>query len=289
MTRPLVACDLDRTLIYSRAAMRLGEPVAHPVCVEVYDGRETSFASAAALAGLAGLSRRAELVPTTTRTEQQLLRVSLPGVRVRYAVATNGGCLLVDGVRCPDWDDEVSRRLAESASYDEAATALEGLFSRPWVCKVRDAERRFRYAVLDRPRVDPDWYAELDETAAGLGWTASVQGRKAYVVPRQLTKEAALAEVVRRAGASLRLAAGDSLLDRGMLAWADAAIRPAHGELHEAGWQPVGVRVTRRAGGGAAEEIVAWLADTVENAVAGDVAGVHYGGADRLPVQLGGA
>jgi hydroxymethylpyrimidine pyrophosphatase-like HAD family hydrolase len=84
----------------------------------------------------------------------------------------------------------------------------------------------------------------------------SVQGRKAYVVPDSLTKEAALAEVVRRVGASRVVAAGDSLLDQGVLEYADVAIRPAHGELHEAGWTRPGLVVTSRSGGGAAEEIV---------------------------------
>lgn len=261
--RALLACDLDRTLIYSRTAMTLGEPVTDPVCVEVYDGAETSFVSPRALARLAEVAASANLVPTTTRTAVQYARVALPGVRVRYAVTTNGGALLVEGRRCPDWDREVAARLSGSASYDDAAAALADVFSRPWVRKVRDAERLFRYVVFERTGVEKDWYAELDAVAAGLGWTASVQGRKAYVVPRDLSKEAALTEVARRAGATRTAAAGDSLLDAGMLAWADAAIRPAHGELHDLGWQRPGLRVTGRSGGGAAEEIVEWFAGQV--------------------------
>ena len=259
--RPLLACDLDRTLIYSRAAMELGDPVVDPVCVEVYQGAPLSFTSPRALARLAEVSRRAELVPTTTRTVAQYERVALRGVRVRHAVTTNGGGLLVDGHRCADWDREVAGRLSGSASHHDATAALADVFARPWVRKVRDAERLFTYAVFNREAVDPDWYAELDQVADGLGWTASVQGRKAYVVPRELTKQAALTELARRLGASSTAAAGDSLLDAGMLAWADAAIRPAHGELHDVSWRRPGLTVTRRAGGGAAEEIADWFAE----------------------------
>ncbi|CUR56870.1 conserved hypothetical protein [metagenome] len=252
----MIASDLDRTLIYSEAAMRLGEPVADPVCVEVYEGRPISFVSPLALAGLAELSRRVDVVPTTTRTVAQYERVSLPGVRTPFAITTNGGRLLVDGVACPDWDRAVADELADSAAYEEAVLALAGAFDRPWVLKVRDAERLFLYTVFDRALADPDWFGELDSVAGGLGWTVSVQGRKAYVVPAALTKQAALAEVVRRTGATRVVAAGDSLLDQGFLEAADVAIRPAHGELHDAGWCPPGLIVTRRAGGGAAEEIV---------------------------------
>ena len=164
--------------------------------------------------------------------------------------------MLVDGRRCRDWDDEVERRLAGSASYDEAAAALAGAFHRPWVLKIRNAEDRFTYTVFDRSRVESAWFDELEAIGRGLGWSVSVQGRKAYVVPDALTKEAALAEVVRRVEATFVVAAGDSLLDRGVLEYADVSIRPAHGELHEAGWEPPGLVVTRRSGGGAAEEIV---------------------------------
>jgi predicted mannosyl-3-phosphoglycerate phosphatase (HAD superfamily) len=142
--------------------------------------------------------------------------------------------------------------------------ALSSAFDRPWVLKIRDAERRFLYTVFERAEADPDWFAELDEIATGLGWGLSVQGRKAYLVPLALTKQAALAEVVRRVGATTVVAAGDSLLDRGLLESADAAIRPAHGELHDSGWCPPGLVVTNRAGGGAAEEIVDFFAELVD-------------------------
>ncbi len=252
----MIASDLDRTLIYSSDAMHLGEPVAQPVCVELYEGRETSFVSPIALAALAETSQRVDFVPATTRTVAQYERITLPGVRTPFAITTNGGRLLVDGVPCPDWDRSVATRLADSAPYDEAALALAGVLDRPWVLKIRDAERLFVYTVFDRALADSDWFAELDSVAVGLGWTLSVQGRKAYVVPAALTKESALAEVVRRTGAAQVVAAGDSLLDRGILEAADIAIRPAHGELHDARWCPPGLMVTRRSGGGAAEEIV---------------------------------
>jgi len=262
----LLASDLDRTLVYSAKAMGLGEPVVDPVCVELHHGAETSYVSPLALKGLAELSQELPFVPTTTRTATQYLRIRLPGVRIRHAVTTNGAGLLVDGVPCRDWDDRVRAELAGVAPYDEAEAALADVFARPWVRKIRNAEDRFTYTVFDRRTVDPDWFAELEALARGLGWVVSVQGRKAYVIPATLTKEAALAEVVRRVGATRVAAAGDSLLDRGLLTYADVAIRPAHGELHDEGWTTPGLIVTTRAGGGAAEEIVelfARLADEV--------------------------
>ncbi len=251
----LVASDLDRTLIYSATAMRLGEPSADPVCVEIFEGEPISFMSASAVAELAELSRTTVFVPVTTRTVAQYSRIRIPGVEAPYAVTTNGAVILEEGRPCPRWRAQVEANLAGDASYDEAAKALAPVLERPWVRKVRDAEECFVYAVFEPDEVEAAWYAELAAVAEGLGWVVSVQGRKAYAIPRGLTKEAALAELARRTGATTVLAAGDSLLDRGILGFADRAIRPAHGELH-------GLAVTRHAGVRAGEEIVSWLSES---------------------------
>ncbi|MDF9717503.1 HAD family hydrolase [Nocardioides sp. ChNu-99] len=253
----LVASDLDRTLIYSAAAMQLGEAVAEPVCVEVYDGRPTSFMDPAALDALGALSERTPFVPVTTRTREQFGRIVLPGVRSTHAVTTNGAVILDGGTPCPEWAAEVRRRTAGGASYLDATRALRPVWEHPWVRKVRDAEEQFVYAVVEPALTPAEWYDELADATTALGWVLSVQGRKAYVIPPGLTKEAAVAEVARRIGADAVAAAGDSWLDAGMLAAADHAVRPAHGELHAQEWSTPGLRVTTAAGGRAAAEIVA--------------------------------
>jgi len=255
-SRVLVASDLDRTLIYSAAAMALGESVVDPVCVEIYDDRPTSFIHPDALAGLVALSAATWFVPVTTRTRAQFGRIVLPGVRVTHAVTTNGGVLLSDGVPCPDWAAEVARRTAEGASYPEAVRALAPVWERPWVRTVRDAEELFLYCVVETADTPAEWYDELLEAVTALGWVLSVQGRKCYAIPPGLTKQAAVAEVVRRVGADAVAAAGDSWLDAGMLAAADHPVRPAHGELHDQGWSTPGLTVTTSAGGRAGAEIV---------------------------------
>lgn len=252
----ILASDLDRTLIYSAAAMRLGRPVDDPVLVETYDGRPTSFVDPAALVELVALSAEVPFVPVTTRTREQYARIGLPGVRVAAAVTTNGAVILVDGEPCGDWAADVRRRGEAGEPYAEARRATEPAWDHPWVEKVRDAEGQFFYAVVDAARTPAHWYDELAATAARIGWVLSVQGRKCYLIPPGLTKEAAVAEVARRLGADAVAAAGDSLLDAGMLAAADLALRPAHGELHDQGWSCPGLLVTPSAGGRAAAEIL---------------------------------
>lgn len=258
-SRGLVASDLDRTLIYSAKALALGDPVSDPVCVERYLDGEQSFLSARALAGLGELSLRAEFVPVTTRTVEQYRRIRFPGVRVGHAITTNGAIILDDGRPCGDWTARVAQRLTEVTPYVDARAKLAPLLVGDWVRGLRDADEFFLYVLLHPELIPSGWVDEVSALADGLGWTSSLQGRKLYLIPRTLTKEAALAEVAARTGAESVLAAGDSLLDKGLLLAADRAIRPAHGELHEQGWRPEGIDVTRHAGGLAADEIVAWF------------------------------
>ena len=115
--------------------------------------------------------------------------------------------------------------------------------------------------MVDRAALPAGWVAELAAWCSPRGWAVSLQGRKVYAVPRPLTKSAAAAEVLARAGAGPLLAAGDSLLDADLLTAADHAIRPAHGELAEAGFTLPRLAVTRETGVLAGAELLRWLAD----------------------------
>ncbi|WP_225821081.1 HAD family hydrolase [Streptomyces naphthomycinicus] len=236
----LVASDLDRTLIYSSAALALTMPDARAprlLCVEVHEAKPLSYLTETAARLLTDLGDAAVFVPTTTRTRKQYQRISLPGPPPKYAICANGGHLLVDGVTDADWHAGVQARLAdECAPLAEIREHLLRSADPVWARKHRVAEDLFAYLVVERELLPADWVKELAVWAEDRGWTVSLQGRKIYAVPRPLTKSAAVREVVRRTGAELTLAAGDSLLDADLLLAADRGWRPGHGELADAGW-----------------------------------------------------
>jgi hypothetical protein len=272
MTGPvLVALDLDRTMIYSGPAVSLDGARIDPAelaVAELRDGEPVSFFTRRARTTLAELSLSAAVVPATTRSQEQYRRVRWPGPPPQYAVVTNGGGLLVDGNLCADWTAQVEVALADSATTAEVAMRLCRLVTHDWVLRLRIVENLFCYLVLDRDRLPPATFTELRDWCAERGWNVSLQGRKLYVVPARMTKAAAVAEIARRMGAERVLAAGDSLLDAELLAAADQAIRPAHGELHAAGWQVPGLWVTESSGILAGEEIVTRLLAAVRSAAA---------------------
>ncbi|AIY02281.1 hypothetical protein ART_2682 [Arthrobacter sp. PAMC 25486] len=256
----LVACDLDRTLIYSKNALWLtGADKDAPAMVvaEVYDGAPLSFMTRTAQELLLELKSAAVFVPVTTRTQAQYERVQLPGPVPDYAVTSNGGVLLHHGVPDAHWNAQLTARMAAACAPLETIEAhLSNPDFAPWILRLRRAEDLFAYAIIDRAVMPDSFLADLVELCAGAGWGVSVQGRKLYCVPLPINKSDALAEVARRTGSGTVIAAGDSLLDQDMLAAADLAFRPLHGELHDAGWLASNLRLTSVRGVLAGEEIL---------------------------------
>lgn len=256
----LVASDLDRTLIYSAAALALGMPDAEAprlLCVEVYERKPLSYLTETAAELLGELSRAAVLVPATTRTREQYGRIRLPGPPAPYAICANGGHILDSGGSDPDWQRQVRSSLDEGCA--PLAAVREHLLRSAdpaWLLKERVAEDLFAYLVVERSLLPDTWVKDLAGWADGQGWTVSLQGRKIYAVPKPLTKSAAVAEVARRTGAGRVLTAGDSLLDADLLLAGDAGWRPGHGELADTGWTAPHVTALAERGVAAGEEIL---------------------------------
>lgn len=269
---PLIASDLDRTLIYSAAALDLTMPDAEAprlLCVEMYEHKPLSFMTERAAALLAELADRTLFVPATTRTPEQYRRVSLPGPAPRFAVCANGGHLLVDGVSDPEWQAVVRERLTECAPLADVRAHMLRHAQDAWLRKERIADDLFVYLVVERSLLPDTWVKELADWAGPRGWNVSLQGRKIYAVPRPLTKSAAVAEVARRTGSPATFAAGDSLLDADLLHAADRGWRPAHGELAESGWDPRHVRALTEQGVMAGEAILRAMGAALTSAGAG--------------------
>ncbi|MBF6546808.1 hypothetical protein [Nocardia brasiliensis] len=262
----LVATDLDRTMIYSRNAFS-AHPEVPTVCVEHLEGAPLSFMTTAAALRMQTLTQPAAVVPTTTRTIKQFNRIQLPGAPWRYAITSNGGNILVDGVPDLRWRIDIDAKVrAGGATLSEITTELRARIGDSWVSKFRVADDLFCYLVVRPKEVPEGFLAEWDAWCRPRGWSASQQGRKIYTMPQVVCKSHAVAEVRRRllesgelATESRTFAAGDGALDAEMLRAADYAIRPRHGELEHLNWTHPNLTITRATGILAGEEIINWF------------------------------
>lgn len=255
----LVATDLDRTLVYSAGARRLGVDDAAVVPVEVRDGRPVSYMTVAAAELLCRLNRSATVVPVTTRIQEQYRRILLPGPPPQYAITANGAELLVDGVPDGAWSRQVSAMLRGGFPLDAVWEQVGHICHPEFTIMLRNADDLFCYAVVRPNQLPAGFVDDVSGWAAERGWRTSLQGRKLYWVPEVLTKSAAVREVAGRAEAGRILAAGDSLLDVDLLLAADSGIHPRHGELYEQGWSAPSVVRTAASGIAGGEEILRWF------------------------------
>lgn len=245
----LVVTDLDRTLVFSRRRLGGIAPAAL-ACVERRDGVPCGWMTPRSSALLAELAAAALWVPVTTRTTAEFSRLALPGPP-RVVVCAHGGVLLVDGRPDEAWGARVARVAARAAPVGEVARLVSGLVGTPRVC-----EGLFLVVDVDPARVPPGSSDDLAAALRPCGWWTRRVDRKLYAFPAGLDKASALGALRARFGGDPVLAAGDSVLDAGMLGAADAAVVPAHGEPGEL---PSSVAATRSSGVAAGEEIAAWL------------------------------
>jgi hypothetical protein len=266
MTAVLVATDLDGTVLFSERALGLDRPdPARLRPVDVVGAQTYGYMTDAVQAHWSRLVGTGALVPATTRSVPQYTRLRLPGPAPRYAVVCNGARLLVDGESDPGWERTVRAAMATGgAPFDEVLSAANRWGHERGFAAVRFVEDFFVYLSV---QVREDWLTgfagEVAAWCRSRGWRASLQGRKLYLLPATLDKAPAVAEVAARLGATRVIAGGDSLLDERMLRDADAAIRPAHGELHVTGYTAPNCRTTVGRGAAAGDEIMDWYAEQI--------------------------
>lgn len=256
----MVACDLDRTLIYSANSMKLDGPdrdAPSLVVSEVYGGVPLSFMTRAAEGLLRGLTQEAIFVPVTTRTKEQFHRVRIPGRGQGYAVTTNGAVLLHNGEPDREWAEHIQETVgAYCAPLNDVLDYLTGPGAVESILRVRSAEDVFVYSIVNREDLSAQYLEDLTGWCKERGWSTSLQGRKLYCVPSPVTKESAVSEIRRRMSVDVLVAAGDSKLDAGILELADHAIRPSHGELEQMEFKRQHLAVTSSSGILAGEEIL---------------------------------
>lgn len=264
MGKPIVAVDLDQTMIYSQNSMGTDDTDDHLFHVtEMYQQKPLTFMTSVAYNHLEILNTYAYLVPVTTRTHDQFSRVKIPGTtkwdleskQTQYAINTNGAVILIDGEPSKKWEKHIRKQFESVVSSEEIATELTQYANAPWHISTRNASDYYHYMIIDVMTIPQETLTYLGATMRGYGWDISLQGRKLYFIPHFISKGNALAEVARLSQADYVMAAGDSILDRSMLEMADLSFRPNHGELEGIGYMIPNMQKTLRNGIYAGEEL----------------------------------
>lgn len=210
--------DLDNTLIYSYKR----EIGPCKKCVELYQGREVSFMTEYSYEKLREVNRNLCLVPTTTRSVEQYQRIDLGLGRLRYALAANGGVLLLDGQSDERWYRESLELAAKSSQeLDLGYDVLKKDEHRSF--EIRKIHELFLFTKSSDPeQTVRRLRGSLDETKVDVFHN----GIKVYVIPKEINKGTAVRRFQERFKTGPVIAAGDSEFDIPMLREADVALAP---------------------------------------------------------------
>ena len=146
----------------------------------------------------------------------------------------NGGNVLINGAVDYEWNQKVLDNIKHNClPAKEILAKFQEIMHEKWILNGRYVEGLFHYFVINRDELPQDELISFAKWAESNCWKVSLQGRKVYLVPEVLNKEAAVSYIRDLENESRVIASGDSLLDLGMLEFADYAIAPRHGEIYQ--------------------------------------------------------
>lgn len=232
----LYASDMDRTLIFSAAFLReVGKTVESEsenleVC-ETKGDKIISYISKDVKKQLTEISRHPDVtfIPVTTRSIEQFKRINT-GAYHKYAIVDCGGTILEDGEPIKEWEDYIANQYTKPAMM----WLFMDMGEIKGIEKLEIVDQKFLFAKLGDDATHDGKY--FDEASAYVkqrypDFEILRQGKKVYAVPRAFSKAIALRWMQKRLEINTLVASGDSLVDLNMLALANYAIIPNHGEL----------------------------------------------------------
>lgn len=229
----LFTSDLDRTLIFSERTKLANSDYK---CIEHYDGRNVSYISTTTMERLKKLNSMLDFVPVTTRSFQQYKRLTLfqRNLQPKIAIAANGGVIIQNGEIDEVWQQYINQKMNElPLLFPQIRAHYSAIFNAPYVLRIYEVEQLFFVLIIDNEKLTKMELQHLQLELEQYDWTCCLLGRKIYILPRFLTKGAAVQYIKSQYKYDLHIAAGDSELDLSMLELADKCFIPQHGDLEK--------------------------------------------------------
>lgn len=228
----IYATDIDRTLIFSHKFLEEYKPDCAYNTVEKLNDKEISYMSADVLKRLRKLSenKSIEIIPVTTRSIDEYNRIDL-GIKLKFVIAACGGVILENGEPIKEYDAVITSDIS-AVELLQASMDLSELKS-----VQRDSkyiENKYIFNKTNNAKLFDEEIAPLIYTYTSLNFIR--QRDKIYVIPKSFSKGVALRWLTHYIGADTVVATGDGELDLAMLATADYAVIPKHGDLIKEGY-----------------------------------------------------
>lgn len=232
----LLTSDLDRTLIYSKRMLEQYPYFDEIIPVEEIENRNISFMSQKSIDSLQELNQNHLFVPVTTRAVHEFNRIHIFRNKIvpKFAITSNGGTILIDGKVDKEYDTLIRRKLDNtSIPKEELMQRFDKIRHKDWVVKEFYVEDLFYVFHIVKDNIPTDELLAFEMEIKALGWVMFLHLRKMYFLPASLTKEFAVSKLKEKIDFDIHVAAGDSLMDYGMICEADLGYSAAHGEIFQ--------------------------------------------------------
>ena len=228
----LYATDIDRTLIFSHRFMKEYKPKDEYILVEEKDGKEISYMSKKAYNKLQEIYNNPDIifVPVTTRGIDEYNRINL-GIKPKIAVVASGGIILENEKIIEEYDNIIKKDIDNidlmQANFDISemeSVGREGKF----------IENKYVFNKTKNIKLFDVEISPIMQAHTSLNIIR--QRNKVYAIPKSFTKGTAVRWLQHYTKADKLVVSGDSELDLTMLAIADYAVVPKHGDLFKCGY-----------------------------------------------------
>lgn len=228
----LYATDMDRTMIFSHRFIKEHKPTSEYALVEKKDDKEISYMSNKVISRLHDLNENEHIsiVPVTTRSIEEFKRINL-GIKTRFAIVSNGGTILEYGKPMDSWEGYIKDNINR---FDLADCALDMSELASVSRESKFIDNKYIFNKTNNPEVYDAEVGALIGKYPNLTFVR--QKNKVYAIPKCFSKAIALRWLQNRIGYAKLVASGDSELDLPMLAIADYAVIPDHGDLLKCGY-----------------------------------------------------
>ncbi len=231
----IFASDLDQTLIYSKRFLENLSNVELEKIELVEDKNENirSYMTKESIENIKKFSKNNIFIPTTTRTIEQYTRIFVftEIIKPEYVVVSNGGNIIKKGKVDIEWNINIKKKVKENCiSGKDILKKYEEISNIEWTSDYREADELFYYFIVQRDKMP---YEKIDIFSKWLkknGWNLSIQKKKMYFVPDVIDKYNAVKHIAQNEEVKHIFAAGDSLLDLGLLNNSDYSFIPNHSE-----------------------------------------------------------
>jgi HAD superfamily hydrolase (TIGR01484 family) len=223
--------DLDRTLIYSNKF--IGKEKKE-ICVEIINGEEISYMSPKTIEYLKEILKKKKFIPTTTRSIEQFKRIKFMEheINFEWSIVSNGGNILYKGEIVKEWTEILTSKLKTCGSLKYIMESFKEKYENiKGINKIRDVDDAFFYIVVDENIFDESNIEVFKEFILEFKWNLYVNGRKIYLLPKVLTKEAAIEFLSNYLNEKEFGALGDSIMDLNMLKVASQAYIPKESHI----------------------------------------------------------